>query len=540
MTHPASPRSPIHSRSRSRAHTRPRPGLPPAARDGARDAMGDGDAWADGAEWDEWADDEPDFILEDGGLVLEAAERAQQPRLPSPRKLRRGALVVALIAVATLIVLGGPGSVAALLGPLAPAAQAHDLLRHLDQGQSWSTVDAPDAAGDNPSVRVVPANGAASMAYACWVDVSRPQLDLAPGPLSLASFDVRKRVWHTLPSPAANAVRCDFAPDTTDTRSALLILWNASLYDTHCPLPNLYLTHDQGASWAPVAWSPAALPSCDLTFRLVAGHLYVFSSDRLLAPAALPPHTAGQIVVSDDQGRTWRAADTGLAELASVEVVAFRPGGHILAQAEQQVPAASFSLWQTSDDGATWQYVGRLPGTDPRVYASSDPREPDGLWGPLYLASTTPIGAYAPAGTVYLAVAQVPATLALAPALPGALALHWQPLPPPPVPATLIGRPFGASLGDAAEGPAGALLYLQPVTNTTPYIILPQFRVWIWHPAAGAWTLGHYSIPPNATLQGVSWGGTPADMMTVWLTTFGGGLTAHVKVQMSGLTAAAG
>lgn len=550
MTNPVSP----HSRSRMRSRARSpfaferRSHLPPTpARGGSgaytREDRDDGDDWDDGGDW---GDDEPDFILEDVGPVLEASSRdrpwptwqhqLQLPRLPSPRRLRRTALVLAVIAVVTVIVLGGPGPTAALLSPLPDSAQAHEQLRHLDRGQSWSSADAPPEAGDNPNVRVVPASGAANMAYACWVNVPRPQIDLAPGPLILAAFDLARRQWRMLNAPAASAVRCDFAPDATDPHSALLMLWNASEYDAQCPLPDLYVTHDQGASWAPIAWSPEALPSCDLTFRLVAGHLYVFSSDSLLAAPALPPHTAGQIIVSDDAGRTWRAADTGLAGLASLEVVALRPGGHILAQAEQQLPAITYSLWQTGDDGAAWQYLGRLPGTAPRVFASSNPAQTDGGWGALYVTSTTPLGTYGPAGSVYLAAARVPAALALslAPAAAITSMLRWQPLPPPPVSDTLIGRPFGASLGDAAEGPGGAFLYLQPVTNTTPYIILPQFHVWIWHPEAGSWTMGHYSIPPNATLQGVSWSGA---RMTIWLTTWGGGVTAHVKVQMSSLAA---
>ncbi len=536
MRHPVSPRTRSHARSTFAFERRSR--LPSTASVQGRatptvDTTGD---------WSDWDDDEPDFILEDDGTVLEAPTQARQsqqrplPWLPPAGRLRRGALVVTVIAVVTVIVLGGPGSAAALLSPLPASAQAREPLRHLDRGQTWGSFDAPLEAGDNPSVRVVPASGAANIAYACWVSVSRPQLDLAPGALSLAAFDLARRHWHMLAPPAGSAVRCDFAPDAADPHSALLILWDASEYNAGCPLPGLFLTHNQGASWSPVAWPPSALPSCDLTFRLVAGHLYVFSSDGLLAAAALPPHTVGQIIVSDDQGRTWRAADTGLAALAPLEVVAFRPGGHILAQAEQRVPATTYSLWQTDDDGATWQYLGRLPGTTPRVFASSDPEQTDGGWGPLYIASTTPLGTYGPAGSVYLAAARVPAALALslAPATALTPELRWEPIPPPPVSDTLIGRPFGAALGDAAEGPDGALLYLQPVTNTTPYIILPQFHVWIWHPAAGAWTMGHYSIPPNATLQGVSWSGA---RMTVWLTTFGGGLTAHVKVQMSSLTA---
>lgn len=544
VTHPVSPRSRIRSRSRSRFIFERRSRVASNGERGGRaappvDSMGD---WGD---WTEWGDDEPDFILEDDGTVLEAPAQAlssqqtwqpQLSRLPSGRRLRRSALVLAVIAVVTVIVLGGPGPTAALLSPLPDAAQARELLRHLDRGQSWGSFDAPSAAGENPNVRVVPASGATNMAYACWVNVSRPQLDLALGPLSLAAFDVARRQWHLLATPTASAVRCDFAADATDPHSALLMLWNVSEYDADCPLPTLYLTHDQGASWTSVAWSPAALPDCDLTFRLVAGHLYVFSSDSLLAPSALPPRTAGQIIVTGDQGRTWRAVDTGLAGLASLEVVAFRPGGHILAQAEQQISTTTYSLWQTGNDGAAWQYLGPLPGTAPRVFASSDPGQVVGGWGPLYLVSTTPLGTYGPAGSVYLATARVPSAVALALAPTAAVmpVLRWLPIPPPDVSDRLTGRPFGASLGDAAEGPNGAFLYLQPVTNTTPYIIVPQFHVWIWHPAAAAWTMGHYSIPPNATLQGVSWSG---ERMTVWLTTFGGGLTAHVKVQMSSLGA---
>ncbi|HEX6798876.1 MAG TPA: hypothetical protein VF116_14295 [Ktedonobacterales bacterium] len=529
MMHPASPRS--HPRFGSYPGARP-----PFASQPWPSLLPDADD-RDGAFLLD--DDEPDFILEDDGTVLEVQARARGPGLSARQKLRRSTLAVAVVVIAAVILLGGPGPTAALLNPLPGSAQARALPRILDRSQAWSSADAPAAAGDNPRVRITPVSGPTQMAYACWVDVPRQQLDLVPGALGLASFDVAQQQWHALAPPAVVAIRCDLVADATNPQAALLIVWDTSVNDTTCALPDLYATRDSGASWARVPWSPDAVPNCDLTFRLVAGHLYVFSSEPLLAPAILPPRTAGTIVVTADLGRTWHAADTGLAGLTAIDVVAFRPGGHILAQGEQQLPTTSDSLWQTGDGGASWQYLGRLPGTAPRVYASSNPLQTANGWGPLYLTSRSPLGPYGPSGVLYFAAAQVPAAPLLT--LPGALTppLRWVSLPPPPVSDALSGRPFGATLGDAAQGPDGTFLYLQPVTNTTPYIIVPQYHLWVWHPTAQVWTQAHYSIPPNATPQGVSWGGARLSVMSVWLTTYGGGLTAHVKVQMNSLATTA-
>jgi hypothetical protein len=483
---------------------------------------------------DDLDDDEPDFILEDDGTVVEMAPAARRPRMPAIQRLRRSTLAAALAIVAAVIALGGPGSVATLLRPLSTVPQAHEAVQPLNEPQSWSAIDAPAAAGDTPGVRIVPASGAAGMAYACWVNVPRPQLELASGPLKLAILDLPQHQWHSIAPPTAHAVRCDFTADAVDPQSALLILWQVSAYDASCQLPELYRTRDLGTHWTRVAWSSAALPNCDLTFRLVAGRIYVFSSASLLAPAALPPQTAGQIIVSDDEGHSWHAADTGLAGLVSLEVVAFRPGGHILAQGEQRWPVRSYSLLQTSDDGSAWQYLGRLPGTAPRVFASSNPSQTAGGWGPLYLSSQTPLEAGDLGSNLYFASARLPEILSLPLGAVAMPALRWKSIPPPDVPAKLTGRPFGTALGDAAEGPNGTFLYLQPVSNTTPYIIVPQYHVWLWDPARGVWTREYYAIPPNATLQGVSWGGA---QMAIWLTTWGGAPTPRIKVQISRLGA---
>ncbi|MFI5271834.1 MAG: hypothetical protein ACHQ4H_02220 [Ktedonobacterales bacterium] len=478
-------------------------------------------------------DDDPDFILDD-----DAPESAlSRPVWAAPRsprqKLNRGALVAAIVTIATVTLLGGPGSIAAFFAPQAAGAQPVSLL-HARASHGGTAFDAPAAAGDNPDVRVVPVSGSLGLAYACWIAVARPQLDLLAGPLHVEALDPVTHRWRPLPLPAASAVRCDLTADAVDQQSAVLALWSAPDEAPSCALPALYYTADRGQHWTGVPWSALARPSCDVSMSLVASQMYVASSTPLLDSAALPPQTAARVIVSDDLGASWRPADIGMAGFASFELVAVRPSGRLLAQAEQTVPRPVTSLWRSADAGHSWQSLGPLPGTASRAFASSDASRP-GDWARLYVASDSPLGNEGPARTVYLAAANLP-PLAGTPPLPGAVEppLVWTAIPPPPVSISIVGRPMGTSLLDAGEGPGATFLYLQPLTNTTPYIILPEFRIWVWDDLAHSWTLDHYAIPPNANLQGVSWN---AGRMAVWLTTFGGGLTASVKVQTSAIAA---
>ncbi|WIG57590.1 MAG: hypothetical protein OJF49_000335 [Ktedonobacterales bacterium] len=479
------------------------------------------DWYSDAAEGD--AGDDDDLVWDTG---IPSWERRLTPR----GKLRRGAFAVASLIALAVVLLGGPATVARLLTQSAPAVSRLSAAPPGNLG--WQHFDAPASAAANPQIRIAPANGPSALAYACWINLPRRALGVQVGPLQLALYNPATSVanpWSDLRGPAPNAFGCDIRSDTVIEDSAILVVKNISINSDTCPPPALYATTDRGANWRPILWPSSVLSTCDLGFALVAKRLYIYANTPLLAASQLPAGAAGRILTTSDFGATWRAADIGIDSASDLTVLGFRPDGGILAQTARSGVLNENLLWQSWDSGLTWQVLASLPGTSPRVLLSSAPRDVATLgWGRIYLLTSVVTGSGATKlTTTAIATATLPPSWMVHPF--GAPALRWTPVPPAPAGNIFTGgRPWGTSLADASEGPGGSLLYLRSATASTPNIILPEFHIWYWDTAGHTWAQLPYTIPPNATIQGAAWN---SGHLSIWVTLFGGGLTARVRVQ---------
>jgi hypothetical protein len=477
-------------------------------------------------------DDSDDFILEEDGSWT-GGITAFRSRLTRRQKLGRGSVAICAVLLALVLLLGGPGAVGALLDAPAKAASASSSVGLLP-GQHTATYPTPSGFRFNLTTHIAPSSGPDGLAYACWLQFANPHHDGDTGALQLGVLDPHARRWNALVPPAAAAVRCEMFAGGGTQDAALLVLHDEPSDATTCGVPRLFVTSDRGASWQPVSWPSAAVPNCHLTYALVGGLIYLASVEPLLPSAAGGAGgISGRLLVSDNLGRSWRTADESLAPFPDFTPIAFHFGGGILAQTGQRVPLRASVLWESDDAGRTWRWLGVLPGTSPRVYASSDTSHLGrGNWGRLYLSSSTSLGAAADASGNYFATAVIPSAFSRAFTTLIVPGLRWMPVPPPPIGSDLRGRAFAELTGSAAEGPDQSFLYLQSIGSAPPFLT-PAYRVWAWHPDTGLWSSSRFRISWNTRIQGVAWDN---GQLNVWLEPIGGLLTARVRALNSAIT----
>ncbi len=461
-------------------------------------------------------DDERTFIAESGG--------SWERRLTRREKTIRGAVSAAVALAIVVVLLGGPGSVLASLASIAetvapaPVAQAAGPFT-----SGVLDVPVPSITAVNPQISLSPVNGPNAAAYACWVDESPNQLGVHVAALHVALYAVDPHNWTLLAPPIAHAAGCTAVTDMTDANRVVLVLNRPAVGDASCALPDLFRSEDGGADWRALPWPVGALTPCTLHFELEGGRLYAQSDSRLVTSGAATLD-GGQISVTSDGGATWRVADGDLAGLSRVSLVALRPGGRLLAQGIDATQQGSTVLWQSDDAGAHWRFLMTVPGTQPTVYAASDPdATTHGGWGRLYAYAGAASGSSLRGLPPTLGNAGAGATLAttfaeprwtLTPLQPsGAAVPRWTVLSLAPNAASRFQRPAGAWQRSIAEGPSGSMLFTQPDAGNKPSNIVASSDLVVWN--GSAWSKLALVVPANEAFQGASW---DRGVMRLWVT----------------------
>jgi hypothetical protein len=443
-------------------------------------------------------------------------------RLTRREKSLRAALSAGLALVVLLALVGGPGTVLAFLAQVAQTLDTTPVAHAAAPAPRFLQANVPADITRNPEVALAPVNGPDSFAYACWVDEDPKYLGSQAAPLHLALYAVPTHNWTILAPPVAQAAGCDVVTDLDAPNRLVLALARSPNVSGACRLPDLYRSGDRGATWHQMAWPGDAQAPCDVRLWLEGGALYAQTDTPLLPAGALGGGAAGVLCVTSDGGEMWRAADNGLANVADLSLIALRPDGRLLAQGtDPDVPSAT-ALWESADAGQHWRPLGTVPGTQARVYASSDPEDTaGGGWGRLYVsarAGRTPLQALlaeasgGTAGQALLATGYANGAASLNPFQPGgALALGWTDVQEPNSASGAF--PAGNTLRDASEGPSGSLLFTQPDAAGNVLTIVSPFNLLIWN--GRQWLENPQVVPANALLQGVSWN---AGVMRLWVT----------------------
>jgi hypothetical protein len=472
---------------------------------------GDERAALDPAVGDDDAD-ERTFVALGGG--------SWERRLTRREKMVRAGSVVAVVLVVALALIGGPGAVLASLGNAARALNPAPVAQAAAPPVS-NVLDVPVPANtaQNPQVSLRPVNGPETLAYACWVDEPASAYGERAATLHVAVYAVASHNWTLLTSPVAQSAGCTVITDMTAPARVVLALSRLVGAGGPCRLPDLYRSEDRGAHWAPAPWPDGTLAPCDAQFVMEGGRLY---AERDASPSGQP----FWLSVTADGGASWAAADGGLAGLTDVALVALRPGGRLLAEGIDPRRRGSTTLWQSDDAGAHWRFLLTVPGSRPRVYASSDPEATaNGGWGRLYayagqatassgssLGGLTGFGENGANATLETAFAE-PAWMVSRLQPNGAATPAWSPVALEPDAASTDQRPAGAWLRDAGEAPGGGMLFTQPDGSGNVTNIVAPFDLVAWN--GRVWRLLPQVIPANTTLQGISWN---HGVMRLWTT----------------------
>jgi hypothetical protein len=449
---------------------------------------------------------EPDEIEFEGGTP------DWERRLTRREKLARGGSAALVVAVVAYLLLGGPTATVALLRALAPrppeavaAPAPPTVIAH-----PRANAGVPPGAANNPTIKIVPANGPAGAAYACWLDPRRINSRTSGRPLRVAFAASGQSSWHSLAPPVAGAASCALAVDLVHADTLLLAAGRVSVTAnaTTCPLPDLYLSTAHETAWQRVPLPRGAAISCSApapSLALADGRVFVLNDSTLLPARIIPAGALGQLIVTADRGRTWRAADASLAPATSLTLLAMRPGGKLLAQTTPAGHPDTGMLWQSADAGAHWRSLGALPGIAPHVYVSSDPGASDhGGWGRLYVSARERPDARGDG----------PERSFLASAYAGE---RWARIPGPPGPPGTSAIPdalAGGGESQIAEGPAGALLFTRASADAGRQRLIPPYALWIWDAGRQRWLQYSIPLPANALAQGAAWDG---GHITVWL-----------------------
>ena len=410
------------------------------------------------------------------------------------QKAWRGGAIAVLVALTLYLLLGGPtatvGAFAALNARLHPPKPQPTLAE-----RGYVSIKSPPGSYNLSGMSVAPVAGEAGAAWTCWAS---PFAANGKAHVWTAHAYVTANGgahWNALALPETSAQGCAVNADSERPSSALFVLTQGLAPDGSCIAPYLYLTSDTGASWTHVPWPIGPSDgACSFTTALQGGAIYVWSDKPIVrgTNAYIPP--TGRLIVTRDGGQTWALADTGLDDSSGLDIVGFRPGGHILATTANVRKSGSSSTLMTSDDyGATWRSLGDLPGAFPQVFVSNDNAATDhNGWGRLYeLAETETNGFPTVPQTQYLATSY--------------LGQGWTPIPLPPLPAGAATNAQSREPLVIGLGPAGSLEVERGIVDAANAQLSPSRRLWVWSPAQSVWLLDPQAIPGNLELQGATW-----------------------------------
>ncbi|HET9111293.1 MAG TPA: sialidase family protein [Ktedonobacterales bacterium] len=297
-----------------------------------------------------------------------------------------GVALVATLGLALVGCQGGSASANDATGyptipvPPVPSATALPRVTATPSGAAWTRVSASSGAatGIPASFRVM-----YQVTYGQSSKTAAPQF-------SLRRSDDFGQTWVNLSPPAIAGL--DYANDTDyaavtasplDPRVAILYLQASGR--SGCPLPHTsalpvvceaqYVTRDGGATWAHLRLpAPGVLGLVNVFNSFIGGNLsaqggriYGVVNDAMLGASGSPP--PGRLVVSDDDGVTWRVADSALAARTLLVYTYSAPasGSTIFAVAgvtnTNLLPGElpPLSLWRSDDAGASWTQAGSLP-----------------------------------------------------------------------------------------------------------------------------------------------------------------------------------
>jgi hypothetical protein len=447
-----------------------------------------------------WTPDIPDPDP-DATFVVESGTPTFTRRLTRSQKLQRGAVVMLAVAVAAFALLGGPQTLGALLRQ--PGHQVVRAESRVYAAPPLVHIAPPVGAATTPTLSVSPAPGADGAAYSCWVGPETSAPNGTAAQLHVALYNSHTHLWTRLMPPTERAARCRIMADAVQPGQALLSVYTGQ--GVSCLPPDLYFTSDTGAAWRRVAWPAQTSSACGLRLQLVGGRIYAQADTPLLTSTSVPGGRA-RLLTTGDLGATWLSADAGLPSGVAYSVLAVRPGGRLLVETVSGAEPGDATLWQSRDTGASWQSLGRLPGTAPRVYVSSDPGATDhGGWGRLYLS------------------AYHRGQLILATSYPGG---RWSAVPLPPADGSSGGQPAAVS-PDTFVGPDGMLLLALPASSTVQRPFTPAAVLWRWNPREGTWLLAPYLMPANTLTRSSAW---TAGSLENWLTVVHPGIPPFVEI----------
>ncbi|MEO7000787.1 MAG: hypothetical protein ABI068_03205 [Ktedonobacterales bacterium] len=446
-------------------------------------------------------------------------------RLTRRSRLWRAGAGVAIVLLVAYVLVGGPAATMAALTAAwashAPAAQA--AAQPAFAGASYNPMLLPPGSIGASALHVAPAPSAGAIAYTCWIAPRTTHPDGSPspngGPLHLYSTTSLGDTWQPLTLPRPTSPDCALVVDGANPRGVALLLGANLLTDVSCTLPTVYVSEDGGQSWQFVAWPDAQRLACNFHLAFETGLLFAWADTPLLPASQTQFSGPGRVMVSRDDGRLWRAADTGLPSDAHFTLLGMRaedPTGlvRMLAQVDKTTPTASSWLAQSWDSGASWEMSVKLPGVNPQVIVSGDPTVTDyGGWGRLYeLAESTTNGAANGSGRYSLATAYFNG--------------EWSHIPLPPPLTDVAGDQGGANnsatndylnqISLLAVGPDENLLALRGALPTDETRQSPRRRIWLWNAASARWLLSDTLFPGNLITTTSSWS---QGQLTFWLMT---------------------
>jgi hypothetical protein len=305
--------------------------------------------------------------------------------------------------------------------------------------------------------------------------------------------------WQALSVPWFLANQCDLRiAATAPTRLTLL----ATVKD--CQSYVAYVSDDGGDHWTSVTLPYASdalsgLHQCGLV--ATARHLYLWYSYGVESSNS---NDGSVLLRSDDDGRSWKSASPGSPDTSFCNVTISTPSRAgddvLLASCPPSVGSSSGAvLRQSTDAGQHWRTLGDMPASGA---------------SPLFTPSpSTSLGQFAsaPLYTTYtLSGSGGPSGLRLSQTLDG---LHWQPLPPLPVPGAspaLLG--VHSVLGTSADGQLFVLgvdpsVGVAQVSSTSASAAPAERWIWIWDPSVSRWSVLPSALPELAsfTCSDICW-----------------------------------